>query len=306
MGLPRRVTIRRRSQTLLVALLGALTLGASVGRANDGRADWTVIVVLSGAYVDSLGRFEAVGSSDRVNVVVLHDTGDLTSAYRMLPDTDASHLPGECCPSGGTCCGREMLALADLGLSDASRVSEETLDKYFSYVQLHFPARHYLLTMRGHASESSLSVNWGGGRVTVPQLATLLDHFSARRGGKKLEVLNLGMCQTASTDWVYELAPSVKTFVGSANYTNPPVAMRWRMHLWVRELLRESNALRPRARHEDGSALRQYVGLLRYRRAPVQQCVSWRAVDGGGGGSLGHRGSHRGGAGARLRGVVAR
>jgi hypothetical protein len=233
MGRPRRETIRQRSPALLIALLGALVCGT-----GSQRADWTVIVVLSGAYVDTLGRFESVGSSDRVNVVVLHDTGASTSAYRILPDKDLSHPPGECCPAGGTCCDREMLALAELGLTEESRVSEETLDKYFSYVQNRFPARHYLITMRGHASESALSINWGGGRVTVPQLATLLAHFSERRGGEKLEVLNLGMCQTASTDWAYEFAPFVGTFVGSANFTNPPVAMRWRMHLWVGELLR--------------------------------------------------------------------
>lgn len=222
------------------SLMLGLTLASSQGLAAPSeRADWTVITVLSGAYVDSLQRFLSVGASEKVQVLVLHDTGVSTSVYRVLPDEDPTHAPGECCPAGGACCGRALLPLADLGLTEASRISEETLDRYFSYVQVHYPARRYLLTMRGHASESALSINGSGGRVTVPQLASLLAHFSARRGGKKLEVLNLGMCQTASTDWAYQLAPWVQTFVGSANYTNPPVAMRWRMHLWVRELLRD-------------------------------------------------------------------
>ncbi len=178
-----------------------------------------------------------MGSSEKVQVLVLHDTGAATSVYRVLPDEDPSHAPGECCPAGGACCGRALLPLAELGLTESSRVSEETLDRYFSYVQAHYPAHHYLLSMRGHASESGASINAGGGQVTVPQLAGLLAHFTARRGGKQLEVLNLGMCQTANTDWAYLLAPFIETLVGSANYTNPPVAMRWRMHLWVRELL---------------------------------------------------------------------
>lgn len=225
----------RRRLVLAAALLICPALVAATEP-----ADWTVIAVLSGAYVDSLPRFLSVGSGERIHVLVLHDTGTSTSAYRVLPDPDGSHPPGECCPSGGgTCCDRALLPLDELGLTEDSRISEETLDRYLSYVQLRYPARRYLLTMRGHASETSLSINAGGGRVALPQLVELLSRFSARRGGGKLEVLNLGMCQTASTDWAYALAPWVDTFVGSANYTNPPVAMRWRMHLWVRELLRD-------------------------------------------------------------------
>jgi hypothetical protein len=195
MAPPKRLPISRWSMVRAIALLSGHTSSAP-----SDHADWTVIAVLSGPCVDYLQRFLSVGASARVQVLVLQDLGASTSVHRVLPNQDSSHAPGDCYPSGGTRRGRVPRPVAELRVTESSRSSEVRLGRHLSYDQLHFPSHHHLLATRGHAFESSVSMNRGGGQVTVPQPSELLAHFAARGRGKQLEVLNPGMCQTASTN----------------------------------------------------------------------------------------------------------
>ena len=57
------------------------------------------------------------------------------------------------------------------------------------------------------------------------------------RGGKKIEVLVVGFCTSGALDWAYGVAPYVDYYVGTPQFTNPPVAQRWRVYRWAREVI---------------------------------------------------------------------
>jgi MYXO-CTERM domain-containing protein len=232
-------------QSLLAGLLVVAVVSGgwrSVAVAQPAEKEWTAILLMSATYLDMDDKLAWTGASDDVNVVVLHDNdGNGLDAYRMLPDTNPVHPIGECCPGTETdCCGSEPLPLSAMGVSAFDYIYEPwVLPGFFDYVVDHFPARHYLISLRGQMNGPMLlQHNGGGGGMTIGELASALATIT-NRTGTKIDVVNFGFCFGAVVDWAYDLRGEAQYLTASANYTNPPVASRWRLYMWVRELMRD-------------------------------------------------------------------
>jgi uncharacterized protein (TIGR03382 family) len=111
------------------------------------------------------------------------------------------------------------------------------LPGFFDYVLDHYPARHYLLSLRGQMNGPYLLQHNDGGGMTIDELASALATIT-NRTGKKIDVINFGFCFGAVADWAYDLRDQAQYLTASANYTNPPVASRWRLYVWARQLIR--------------------------------------------------------------------
>jgi hypothetical protein len=196
-----------------------------------------VATILVGEYAEMENRLRDTGSSNDVNVVVLHYKAAGTAvAYRLLKDTNASHPPGQCCPNGETtCCGVETIPLSSIGIS--SSLSANAVKKFYQYILKNYPADHYLLGLRGEPDDTRVLTGKFTQGITVVDYNSALKTIVDARGGKKIEVLVIGFCTSGNVDWAYGMSPYVEYYVGSPQYTNPPVAQRWRIYRWAREVI---------------------------------------------------------------------
>jgi uncharacterized protein (TIGR03382 family) len=195
--------------------------------------DWTAILFMDGSYDNMEEKLSWTGSSARVHVLVLHQGWDGLRAYRMEPDTDLAHPPGECCPGEiQPCCASTDLSLGVMGLSSSSWITDAgTISTFLAWVAENYPARQYLMSFRG-------SLDFSG--LTAPGMVAELEEFvSVHRGGERIEVLNLGYCLSGSVRWAYDLRHLADYLFGSGNWTNAPVAARWRFYIWVRQLIKD-------------------------------------------------------------------
>ncbi len=225
---------------LPVAVLALLFLFPSSALA---KAKWTVALVIAADYDDMKKNLEETGSSDDVNVVVLHSVeGKTMSAYRLLKDQRASqHPPGQCCPDNqGPCCGSENIPLQNIAGLVPPVVSASNIDAFYKYVQANHPAEHYMLVNRGHMRLTYVMLQsdlFSGEGLSVSEQSTVLKNFVARQGGQKIDLLVNGFCLTGNADWSYAAAPYVDYYVGSPNFSLTPISIRWRPYRWIRELI---------------------------------------------------------------------
>ncbi len=211
--------------------------------ANPGSAlaaKWTVATILVGEYAEMETRLRTTGSSDDVNVVVLHYKSQGNAvAYKLLKDAAASHPPGQCCPNGeATCCDIESIPLSSIGIDGT--VSASAVTKFYQYLAKNFPADHYLLGLRGIPGYTRVLAGISLPRVegiTIVELNSAMKTLVDARGGKKVDLLVAGFCTSGNLDWAYGVSPYVDYYVGSPQFTDPPVAMRWRIYRWAREVI---------------------------------------------------------------------
>jgi hypothetical protein len=219
-----------------LATLGLMLVVSIPGSALA--AKWTVATILVGEYEDMEKRLKTTGSSDDVNVVVLHYKGsNNVVAYRLLKDTNTAHPPGQCCPNGETtCCDIEAIPLTSIGIGNT--LTAEAVKKFYQHVVQKYPADHYLMGLRGEpfGNTGVLAGAFTSG-ITIAKLNEALKTVVDMRGGKKVEVLVIGFCTSGALDWAYGVSPYVDYYVGTPQFTNPPVAVRWRVYRWGREVI---------------------------------------------------------------------
>jgi len=231
------------------------------------------------------------GASSNVNVLVLHSQYGTMNAYRMLPNSNASEPTGECCETAGTdqdCCQSEAISLADLNIDSFSGIDAPgVLENFFTYVMDHYPARHVMISGRGVPSWPYFLPGAARG-FTAREYASKLQ-IIADRLGHKVDVVNLGFCESGIIDWPYQLKDVADYYVGSANFTNPPVSSRWRFYSWVRYLI---NNPRPQAeiwpiRCQRSSAKRLRPASMSTMAVPIQvspglapqlTCPNWQRL----------------------------
>ncbi len=212
-------------------------------RTSLAAAKWTVGVFIGADYPDVQERLRDTGASDDVNVVVLHSIEGLRmSAYKLLKDPNAaSHPAGQCCPNDqGPCCDIQNIPLQNIPGLRAPRITAANMDAFYKYLQTTYPAEHYLLVNRGHMTKTQRMLNsdqGGGEGLTVVEYANLLKAFVDRQGGRKIDVVVNGFCIGGNADWSYAFTPYVDYHVASPNFSSPPIAMRWRIYRWSRELI---------------------------------------------------------------------
>jgi len=229
----------RGSANVRVAFMLALgsACWAMPTTARCATAKWTEIVIAEGAYAQMQERLQRVGATDDVNVVVMHNTGESLKVYSLQKDGVAGHTPGQCCAAGaavGSCCGVSNIPLADVGVSEQA-ITVEMVGKFLSYAQTKFPAEHYMLVLRGEPGDGASSIYQSG--FTVVELRQKLEEFAKNQGGRNIDILSMSYCLSGSTDWSYNFAGVVDYYVAPANWTNSPVAARWRVQRWAQELI---------------------------------------------------------------------
>jgi hypothetical protein len=172
-----------------------------------------------------------------VNVVMLHYKGrDSAVAYKLLKDTSSSHPPGQCCPNGETtCCGVEEIPLSSIGINGT--VSASAVKKFYQFIVQNYPADHYLLGLRGEPDDTRVLTGEYSQGITIIELNNALKSVVDARGGKKVELLVVGFCTSGALDWAYGVSQYVDYYVGTPHFTNPPVAVRWRVYRWAREVI---------------------------------------------------------------------
>lgn len=229
---------RRPAKARVVFTLALGSAGfAFPSTARCATAKWTEIVFAEGAYAQMQERLQRVGATDDVNVVVMHNTGEALKAYALQKDSVAGHTPGQCCAAGtaiGSCCGVSEIPLADVGVSEQP-ITVDMVGKFLSYVQTEYPAEHYMVVFRGEPGEGASSIYQSG--FTVMELREKLQEFVTNQGGRAIDILSMSYCLSGSTDWSYNFAGVVDYYVAPANWTNSPVAARWRVQRWAQELI---------------------------------------------------------------------
>ncbi len=165
---------------------------------------------LSQSMLEEFEKMKAVGSTERVNIVVLQDLGSIDSSKIWYV------RKGE----------------ADLVYDFKSNIDTgdwQTLVDYFSFVKKNFPAQKYILNISSHGSgwldsyasdEKGISYDeTSNNHITTFQLGKALEKIKALNDGKKLFVFEMFACIMASLEVLYEIADSVEYVMASPQLT---------------------------------------------------------------------------------------
>jgi clostripain len=188
--------------------------------ASVGSKEWTVMVYVNAK--NNLERFglkdvnemEAVGSNDKVNVVVElgriagYDSsdGNWTGSKRYLVKKDAN-------PSKITSPVLQTIARADMG-------DYKHLVEFGTWAKTNFPAKHYMLVVWNHGSGWDKSRAYlsfrgisyddeSGNHITTPQLGKALKEIG------KVDIYGSDACLMQMPEVTYELMPYADYIVGS-------------------------------------------------------------------------------------------
>ncbi len=193
---------------------------APAAQEKAAQKEWTIMVFSNGKnnlekyLLDDFNEMEAVGSTDKVNVVVQlgridgYDSsdGDWTGVrrYFVTKDADRSKI--------------SSTLVQDLGASDMGDF--KTLAAFGSWAKANYPARKYMLIIENHGDGWSrgrrVRVNRGisfddetGNHISTPQLGAALREM----GG--VDVFGTDACLMQMAEVVYEIKDSARYVVGS-------------------------------------------------------------------------------------------
>jgi len=154
---------------------------------------WTVMVLMKVDFMThsyamaGLRDMKRVGSDEHLNVVVQFDDSSFDPPERLLITRGGSVSFGHFGPSSDECDSRTVLR------------------SFLEWTHQMFPARHYLLILKGHA------YGLGFGRypkewLTVSDLQKVLSEFKKTRlGNPKLDLLGFSSCTRSYAEAAYEL-----------------------------------------------------------------------------------------------------
>ena len=208
----------------------AMLIFASVGFAQ--KAKWNVITLLSANYDHFNKRLEQISHTDDVRVLVLHDRdGKGLDAYEVISDGSDQGIT-------------KPIPLVLMGINPKSPIYDPvTISNFLQYIAANYPADHHLFSFRGQMRGPRFLLHDSDreGGIVISQLQKIFSQFN-QATGKKIDVVNFGFCFGATIDWAYALSPYADHFVASPNYTNSPVAMRWRNYRWISYLQENPDA----------------------------------------------------------------
>lgn len=178
--------------------------------------DWTFMAYMSAdsessldkideAALDDLNEMEVSGSSDDVNIIVLHDgpaNGD-SKLYRILKDPDGLNetLVSEILNDYGN--------VIDPVTDEAVMSEPSTLESFVAWTTENYPAQNYFLDIWGHG-KGLLGGVVSDNSVTMPtwEIGTALTDFD-------LDVVGFDACSMGHFETAYELMGIADIFIGS-------------------------------------------------------------------------------------------
>lgn len=190
-----------------------LTLSISA-KESAKLADWTLVIFMSSdndlsvAALDDIDEMLAVGSNERVNVVVFRDSIDQDTSTKIY------HIQKN-----------SKIVLKDFKANIDSGNWHELVD-LFKLAQEKFPAQKYMVTVWNHGNgweKSNLVANSEKGiayddhsknNITTKQLGLALKEIAALRG-KKVELFATDACLMQMVEVAYEFRDQVELFAAS-------------------------------------------------------------------------------------------
>lgn len=198
-------------------------------------ADWTVLVFIAAdnnlevAGLLDINEMEAVGSSERVNIVVEIDRsadwvdydGDWTEGRRYLIQQDQN-------PDVIT--SPVVQNLGEVNSGDPGQVADFAIWGITNY-----PAEKYMLVLWDHGGAwvSHASDDETGDDITLPELTGALDRIIAETGIDQFEVIGFDMCLMGQLEVFQALAPYARYGLGSEENEPGP---GW-FYLWLDEVV---------------------------------------------------------------------
>jgi len=176
---------------------------------------WTLMVFLNGDNnLDSFGtadmkEMEAVGSNDKMNIIVLRDTSNAKTSTKIYY-----------IEKGGSKVVKDFGSNIDMG-------DWKTLVDFFKFAKENFPSQHYLVDVWNHGSgwerrnqEDPLTRgisydDHSGNHITTLQLGEALRGMAALNGGKKIDILGMDACLMEMAEVIYEVKDGVDIVLGS-------------------------------------------------------------------------------------------
>ena len=205
-------------KSLIVASLMVTILFSVVPSPLYATACWTVMVYLDGdndlepAAVDDLNEMEAVGSTNKVNVVVQFDrhatydttNGDWTTCRRYYVTKDPNGYDG---------------VITSTLLSDEGELNmgePTTLENFVTWAKNDYPADHYLLVLWDHGSGWKLPKSdplktvcideTDSDSLTVREVSQALSNVTCA-GDCPLDVVGFDVCLMAMLEVDYDIMP---------------------------------------------------------------------------------------------------
>ncbi len=196
-----------------------LVASYSTGVKAASQKEWTFMVFLNGdnsldPYSDqNLQQMVRVGSSDKVDIIVLRDRSDQNVTSKIL------HVE-----NGG------MTTVKDFGRNIDMGDWHQVVD-FFKWTKENFPARHYMMTLWDHgagwgilpAQHGVRDISWDdhtGNYITTKQMGQAMAEIKTANGGRNLDILGMDACLMQMAEVVHEVGPSVDE-VAASEETEP-------------------------------------------------------------------------------------
>lgn len=208
-----------RALSAAFAVLSAIALCLpGIARAAAPK-EWTFLVYLNGdndldSYSDlNLGQMKAVGSTDKVDIVVLRDR-------RSSVSTKILHVEKN-----------KLTVVKDFGANIDMGDWHQMVD-FFKWAKENYPAKRFAFTIWDHGagwgrrrvnSNGLRDISWddhSGNYITTLQMAQALDEMKAANGGKKIDVFGMDACLMQMGEVLAEIADSVN-MVAASEETEP-------------------------------------------------------------------------------------
>ncbi len=197
---------------LLTVILAAIFL-TPLHAATSALADWTLIVFmssdndLSDAAVEDIDEMIKVGSTDRVNVIVLRDSSDPRAHTKIY------HIQNN-----------KAVVIKDFGSNIDTGNWHELVD-LFKLAQEQYPAQKYMVTVWNHGNgweknatgkiEKGIAYDDNSGNnISTKQLGEALKEIAVLRG-KKIDLVTTDACLMQMVEVAYEFKDYADYFAAS-------------------------------------------------------------------------------------------
>jgi hypothetical protein len=175
--------------------------------------EWTFLVYLNGDnnlnyYGDKdVKEMAGVGSSDKVNIVVLRDFGKKQTSKILYVTT------------GTTTAVYDFKKNVDTG-------DYQTLINFFKFATENYPAKKYAVVVWDHGNgwmdlEGDVDMRGisyddsSGNHISTEQMGVALEAMKEMNGGKNIDILGMDACLMAMAEVIYEVKDSVNYVVAS-------------------------------------------------------------------------------------------
>jgi|WetSurMetagenome_2_1015567.scaffolds.fasta_scaffold81032_2 hypothetical protein len=200
------------SLSMLLGLSSCSTDSLKDSELNSIKAEkeWTFLVFLNGDNnLDTFGtadmaEMSAIGSTDKVNIVVLRDTANASTSSKIYYMEKG-----------------KQTVVKDYG-KNIDMGDYNNLVAFYQYVKTNYPAKHFFVDVWNHGSgwnftQTNKGISYddnSGNHITTKQLGTALSQMKAING-KNIDVYGSDACLMQMMEVAYEVKDSVDIYAGS-------------------------------------------------------------------------------------------